>query len=37
MKEAVRPAETLLYLYQSTRRYNPEDNYLRVHSREILK
>jgi hypothetical protein len=35
--EAARTSETLVNFYQSTWRYNPEDNHLRTHSRENLK
>jgi hypothetical protein len=34
MMEAARTYETLANFYQTTRRYNPEDNHLRTHSRE---
>jgi hypothetical protein len=37
MMEAARTSETLVNFYQTTRRYNPEDNHLRTHSRENLK
>jgi hypothetical protein len=37
MMEAARPSETLVNFYQTTRRYNPEDSYLRTHRRENLK
>jgi hypothetical protein len=30
-------SETLVNFYQITRRYNPEDSYLRTHCRENLK
>jgi hypothetical protein len=32
-----RTSETLVNFYQTTRRYNPEDSYLRTHRRENLK
>jgi hypothetical protein len=35
--EAVRISEALVDLYQSTRRYNPEDIHLHTHRRENLK
>jgi hypothetical protein len=35
--EAVRTSETLVNLYQFTRRYNPEDGHLHTHRRENLK
>jgi hypothetical protein len=35
--EAVRSSETSVKLYQSTRRYNPEDSHIHSHSRENLK
>jgi hypothetical protein len=37
MMEAARTFETLVNFYQTTRRYNPEDSYLRTHRRENLK
>jgi hypothetical protein len=37
MMEAARTSETLVNFYQTTRRYNPEDNHLRTHRRENLK
>jgi hypothetical protein len=37
MLEAVRTSETLINFYQTTRRYNPEDSYLRTLRRENLK
>jgi hypothetical protein len=37
MMEAVKTSETLVNFYQTTRRYNPEDNHLRTHRRENLK
>jgi hypothetical protein len=30
-------SETLVYFYQTTRCYNPEDSHLRTHRRENLK
>jgi hypothetical protein len=36
MMEAARTSETLVYFYQTTRRYNPEDGLLRTHRRENL-
>jgi hypothetical protein len=35
--EAARTSDTLVNFYQTTRRYNPEDNHLRTHNCEILK
>jgi hypothetical protein len=35
--EAARSSETLVNFYQTTWRYNPEDNHLRTHRRENLK
>jgi hypothetical protein len=35
--EAARTSETLVYFYQATRRYNPEDSHLRTHRHENLK
>jgi hypothetical protein len=35
--EAARTSETLVNLYQTTRRYNSEDSHLRTHRRENLK
>jgi hypothetical protein len=35
--EAARSSETLVNLYQTTRRYNPEDGHLRTNRRENLK
>jgi hypothetical protein len=35
--EAARTSETLVNFYQTTRRYNPEDNHLRTQRRENLK
>jgi hypothetical protein len=35
--EATRTSETLVNVYQTTRRYNPEDSHLRTHRRENLK
>jgi hypothetical protein len=35
--EAVKTSETSVNLYQSTRRYNPEDSHLHSHRREKLK
>jgi hypothetical protein len=32
MMEAARTSETLVNLYQTTRRYNPEDSHLRNYS-----
>jgi hypothetical protein len=37
MIEAARTSETLVYFYQSSRRYSPEDSHLRIHRRENLK
>jgi hypothetical protein len=37
MMEAARTSETLINVYQTTRRYNPEDSHLRTHRRENLK
>jgi hypothetical protein len=37
MMEAARTSETLANVYQTTRRYNPEDSHLRTHRRENLK
>jgi hypothetical protein len=37
MMEAARTSETLVNFYQTTRRYNPEDSYLRAHRRENFK
>jgi hypothetical protein len=37
MMEAARTSETLVQLYQTTRRYNPEDSHLHTHRRENLK
>jgi hypothetical protein len=37
MIEAARTSERLVNLYQTTRRYNPEDSHLRTHRRENLK
>jgi hypothetical protein len=37
MMEAAGTSETLVNFYQTTRRYNPEDNHLRTHRRENLK
>jgi hypothetical protein len=37
MMEAARTSETLVNFYQTTRRYNLEDSYLRAHRRENLK
>jgi hypothetical protein len=37
MMEAARTSETLVNFYQTTRRYNREDSYLRTHRRENLK
>jgi hypothetical protein len=35
--EAARTSETMVNFYQTTWRYNPEDNYLLTHRRENLK
>jgi hypothetical protein len=35
--EAARTSETLVNVYQTTRRYNPEDSHLRTHRSENLK
>jgi hypothetical protein len=37
MMETAKTSETLVNLYQSTRRYNPEDSHLHTHRRENLK
>jgi hypothetical protein len=37
MMEAARNSETLVNVYQTIRRYNPEDSHLRTHRRENLK
>jgi hypothetical protein len=37
MMEALITYETLADLYQTTRRYNPEDSHLHSHRRENLK
>jgi hypothetical protein len=37
MMEAERTSETLVNIYQTTWRYNPEDSHLRTHRRENLK
>jgi hypothetical protein len=37
MMEAVRTSETFVNFYQTTRRYNPEDNHLQSHRRENLR
>jgi hypothetical protein len=37
MMEAARTSETLVNFYQTTRRYNPEDSYLRTDRHENLK
>jgi hypothetical protein len=37
MMEAARTSETLVNVYQTTRRYNPEDSHLLTHRRENLK
>jgi hypothetical protein len=37
MMEAARTSETLVNIYQTTRRYNPEDSHLLTHRRENLK
>jgi hypothetical protein len=37
MMEAARTSETLVNVYQTTRRYNPENNHLHTHRRENLK
>jgi hypothetical protein len=37
MMEAVQNSETLVNLYQLTRRHNPEDSHLHTHCRENLK
>jgi hypothetical protein len=37
MMEAVQTSETSINSYQTTRRYNPEDGHLGIHSRENLK
>jgi hypothetical protein len=35
--EAARTSETLVNVYQTTRRYNPDDSHLHTHRRENLK
>jgi hypothetical protein len=35
--EAVQTSETLVNIYQSTRRYNPEDSHIRTYRRENLR
>jgi hypothetical protein len=37
MMGAARTSETLVNVYHTTRRYNPEDSHLRTHRRENLK
>jgi hypothetical protein len=37
MMEAARTSETLVNVYQTTRRYNPEDSHIRTNRRENLK
>jgi hypothetical protein len=37
MMEAARTSETLVNVYQNTRRYNPEDSHIRAHRCENLK
>jgi hypothetical protein len=37
MMEAANTSETLVNVYQTTRRYNPEDSHLHTHRRENLK
>jgi hypothetical protein len=37
MMEAARTSETLVNVYQTTRRYNLEDSHLRTNRRENLK
>jgi hypothetical protein len=37
MMEAATTSETLVKLYKTTRRYNPEDSHLLTHRRENLK
>jgi hypothetical protein len=37
MMEAAGTSETLVNIYQTTRRYNLEDSHLRTHRRENLK
>jgi hypothetical protein len=37
MMEAARTSETLVNVNQTTRRYSPEDSYLRTRRRENLK
>jgi hypothetical protein len=37
MVETASTSETLLNIYQTTRRYNPEDSHLRTRRRENLK
>jgi hypothetical protein len=37
MMDAARTYETLVNIYQTTRRCNPEDIHLRTHRRENLK
>jgi hypothetical protein len=37
MMETASTSETLVNVYQTTRRYNPEDSHLRIHRRENFK
>jgi hypothetical protein len=37
MMDAESTSETSVNFYQTTRRYNPEDSYLRIRHRENLK
>jgi hypothetical protein len=37
MMEAAKTSETLVNVYQTTRRNNPEDSHLRTHRRENFK
>jgi hypothetical protein len=37
MMEAAKTSQTLVNVYQTTRRYNPEDSHLRTHRRKNLK
>jgi hypothetical protein len=37
MMEAAKSSETLVNLYQTTRRRNPEDSHIRTNRRENLK
>jgi hypothetical protein len=37
MMEAIWTSETLVNLYHSTLRYNPEDSHIRIHRRDTFK